>query len=342
MLRRAFLPLCLLILGGAAIAVPLPLFVESPRAPQDLAEVVTVDLAGAPAVDGAYLLTSVNLRRAAVVDLVASLFRSDDALVEVPAVLSPGVADATFFNEQREVFASAAQIAAGVGLEAAGYEVFGGEGARVLAVVPDSPADGLVAEGDVVVAVDGEPVATTEDLVAALTAGGAAGERVLTLRRDGAERAVRVTPRPIDRAAPQIGVSAETAELRIAEPVAVTVDAGRLGGPSAGLMVALTVFDLADDRDLAAGRRIAGTGTLAPTGAVGAIGGLPSKVVAAHRSGAEVFLAPGGQAAQAREALPAGSAMEVVGVDTFADAVRVLSRGPRASLGAPPWSAPGG
>lgn len=342
MLRRAFLPLCLLILGAAAVVVPLPLFIESPRAPQDLAEVVRVDLADAAAVDGAYLLTAVNLRRAAPVDLVASLFRSDDAFVGLPAVLSPGVADTTFFDEQRAVFASAAEIATAVGLQGAGYEVFAGSGARVLAVVAGSPADGLLAEGDVVVAVDDEPVGTTEDLVAALTAPGAAGRRVLTLQRDGGERSVSVTPRPIDRDAPQIGVSAETAELRIAEPVGVTVDAGRIGGPSAGLMVALTVFDLVDPVDLAAGRRIAGTGTLAPTGAVGPIGGLPSKVGAAYRAGAEVFLVPAVQEVQAREALPTDSAMEVVGVDTFDEAVAALSADRRASLATPPWSAPGG
>jgi len=342
MLRRAFLPLCLLVLGAAAIVVPLPLFIERPRAPQDLAEVVRVDLADAAAVDGAYLLTAVNLRRAAPIDLVASLFRSDDAFVGVPAVLSPGVADAAFFDEQRAVFTSTAEIATAVGLEGAGYEVFAGDGARVLRVVAGSPADGLVAEGDVVVAVDGEPVGTTEDLVAALTEPDAAAQRVLTLQRDGNERSVRVAPRPLDRDAPQIGVSAETADLRIAEPVEVSVDAGRIGGPSAGLMVALTVFDLADDVDLAAGRRIAGTGAIAPTGTVGAIGGLPSKVGAAERAGAELFLVPSAQEVQAREALSAGTAMEVVGVDTFADAVAVLSRGARASLATPPWSAPGG
>jgi len=343
MLRRAFLPLCLLVLAAAGLVVPLPLFVESPRPPQDLAEVVRVE--GAAGVDGAYLLTSVNLRRAAPFDLVATLFRSDDVLIEVPAVLRPGVADAAFFDEQRAVFASTAEVAAAVGLEGAGYEVFSGGGARVLAVVAGSPADGLVVEGDVLVAVDGRPVGTTEDLVAALTEPGAAAERVLTLQRGGTERSVPVTPRPIDRDAPQIGVSAETADLRIAEPVDVAVDAGRIGGPSAGLMLALTVFDLADDVDLAAGRRIAGTGTIEPTGTVGAIGGLPSKVSAANGSGADVFLVPRVQQAEARRALPAGSAMQVVGVDSFAEAVSALSAPSaqaRASLATPPWSAPGG
>jgi PDZ domain-containing protein len=97
---------------------------------------------------------------------------------------------------------------------------------------------------------------------------------------------------------------------------------------------------MVDDIDLAAGRRIAGTGTLAADGAVGPIENIDLKVPAALARGAQVFVAPAAQAHEARSAVPEGSDLTVVGVDTFDDA-RTALRGtaagavPRAAA-APP------
>jgi S1-C subfamily serine protease len=44
----------------------------------------------------------------------------------------------------------------------------GGTGARVVDVVADTPADGVLQPGDVIVAVDGAPVTTAHDLSTAL------------------------------------------------------------------------------------------------------------------------------------------------------------------------------
>ncbi len=325
-LRRLFLPLSLFLLASAGILVPLPLFLERPSTPVDLGELVTVEVPGAEPVAGQFLLTAVNLRRAAPLDLVVVLFDDDAQLLGVPQILAPGQGDEDFFDAQREVFSSTAEIAAGVGLQAAGYEVFAGDGVRVVSVVEGSPADGVLAEGDLVVEVDGEPVATGQELVAAVTDPEAGGrERTLTVRRGESEQQVSVTPRPLQGDAPQLGVRAETVGLRVELPSGVSVDAGRVGGPSAGLMVALTVFDLADKVDLAAGRRIAGTGSIEPGGNVLPIGGLAAKVAASARAGAEVFLVPGVQEAEAFAALPPGSEMQVMGVDTFREAVDVLT-----------------
>lgn len=324
------------ILVAAALNVPLPWYVEAPGSALRLSGVrggsgtgvVQVVAPQAGPLQGDFLLTAVSFRRATPVTwTVAHLDEAQD-LVGVPEVVPAGQRAEAYFDAQREVFATTAQIASGVALEAAGYDVgFTGDGAVVLEVAEGSPADGLLRPQDVVVAVDGAPVATTQELQAVLRRD--AGPRTLTVLRGDEERVVEIRPRRVTARAssPQIGVSIRTVNERILLPVDVAVDAGRVGGPSAGLMIALTVYDLVDPADLAQGRLVAGTGSIRADGSVGEIGGIRYKVIAADRSGSRLFLAPATQAAEARAALPPGSDLEVVGVADFDEALDVLRAG---------------
>jgi PDZ domain-containing protein len=125
-----------------------------------------------------------------------------------------------------------------------------------------------------------------------------------------------------------LGVGVATANLRFvsgASASTVRVDGGDVGGPSAGLLTALAVYDALVPDDLAAGRHVTGTGTLAVDGTVGRIGGIEEKVRAARSAGADLFLAPAMQVDRA-EAAAAGR-IRVVGVATFAEAVAALRAG---------------
>ena len=65
-----------------------------------------------------------------------------------------------------------------------------------------------------------------------------------------------------------------------------------VGGPSAGLMFTLAVYNAVTPTDITGGRKIAGTGTISLDGTVGPIGGVQQKVAAAEAAGAEYFLSP--------------------------------------------------
>ncbi len=121
---------------------------------------------------------------------------------------------------------------------------------------------------------------------------------------------------------PVLGVAISTVGFDIDLPFPVQVDAGRIGGPSAGLLMALTVYDLADVGDLTRGRIIAGTGTIDAQGNVGPVGGVEQKIEAAVDARAQIFLAPVGEAEQARAA--AGDRLQVIGVTTLDDAIGAL------------------
>lgn len=339
-LRRAFLPLSTTLIVAALVLVPLPqvpgraccsAFLETPGAALPLASSVLVDDAGAGFVDGDYLVMTVRLEPATALGWLRAQVSRGATLQARQGLVSAEVSDRDYFQRQRTVFDTSTAVAAAVGLGQAGFGVDAdaliGDGALISRVVDDSAAQAArLRPGDVITAVDGVDIGVAEELWPLISDG--EPDRVLSVRRGSQqlEVPVAISPLPIDGGqVVGLGIEAQTANPRIALPVPVQVDAGSIGGPSAGLLIALTVFDTIDDIDLAAGRRIAGTGTMAPDGTVGTIGGIQQKVLAAHRESADVFLAPEAQAERAREAVPPSSELQVIAVGTFADAVAALA-----------------
>ena len=105
-------------------------------------------------------------------------------------------------------------------------------------------------------------------------------------------------------------------------PFTVSMASGDVGGPSAGMMWALGLYELLTPEDLTDGRSIAGTGTIDLGGNVGPIGGIRDKVIAAERSNADVFLVPADNMAEL-EGVDSGD-LELVPVSTFDEALEAL------------------
>lgn len=238
--------------------------------------------------------------------------------------------------EQNELLMTASQLDAMVaGLVAAGYdadELY--QGARVFAISEERAAEGVEAlepEQDVVVAVDGTPVANADEAVEAVSRRSPGDTVVLTLD-DGREVELVATSHPDDPDRALLGILLQD---EVDLPFEIAIDAGNIGGPSAGLMFALGIVDLLGPDDLTAGQTIAGTGTITVDGEVGAIGGIRQKVVGAtspreeEDPPADVFLVPQGNLAEARTAaverdvllVPVGTIEEAI------DALRTLARG---------------
>ncbi|WP_165861172.1 S16 family serine protease [Paenibacillus paeoniae] len=106
----------------------------------------------------------------------------------------------------------------------------------------------------------------------------------------------------------------------------LTISAGEIGGPSAGLVFTLGAIDLLTEGDLTQGARIAATGTISPEGKVGAIGGIKQKVVSTSEEGAKLFLVP---KSNERDALSKAKSiktdMKIVGVDTLQEALDAIA-----------------
>lgn len=188
-------------------------------------------------------------------------------------------------------------------------------------VLPDSPAQGTLQHGDVVMAVNGRTVTGPKEIARIVKKAGPGADIALDVRRDGADTSVTVTSvaNPLDPAQGYLGLSLG---VLADSPVKVDFHFDDVGGPSAGLVFALGVVDKLTPGNLLDGRLVAGTGTMDYDGTVGPIGGIAQKMAAARANGAELFLAPAANCGEIPGATPDG--LTVAAVDTLAQAVDVL------------------
>ncbi|MGH2730303.1 MAG: YlbL family protein [Actinomycetota bacterium] len=198
-----------------------------------------------------------------------------------------------------------------------------GDGARVKRTFEGLPAEGILQRGDVIVKINSEAISTTCDVTSVLRDVGIGSEVEVTVRRKGNLETLTLTTagHPDDPSFPVLGVLIRDVNYRFDPGLEVKIETGEIGGPSAGLMFALALYDRLTPDDLTDGRSIAGTGTIACDGRIGAISGIEQKVAGAEEEGAEIFLVPIANADGARDA---ADDIEVVPVETFDDAVSYL------------------
>jgi PDZ domain-containing protein len=204
-----------------------------------------------------------------------------------------------------------------VALEHLGYEMIPTD-VLITDVVPDKPAAEVLQIGDSIDSLNGVEIVRSTDLTDALE-GFQPGEVVdIGVTREGSEQTVPVelAEREDQPGGAMIGITVgELSE----PPFPVSIEAGDVGGPSAGMMHALAIIDTLTPGEMTKSHVVAGTGTIGYDGTVGAIGGVRQKVVAAEAAGAEFILVPEGNYEAALTA-PRDS-IEIVPVATLQDAI---------------------
>jgi Lon-like protease len=188
----------------------------------------------------------------------------------------------------------------------------------VASVEPGFPAAGVLKAGDVITAVDRNPVTSESRLTSLIGAHRAGSTLTLTIVRGGQTETVRVGTKE-SAGRPVVGV-AVTGQYEF--PFTVKFSVGDIGGPSAGMMFALGIIDKLTPMNLTGGTFIAGTGEIEPSGKVDGIGGIQQKMVGARSAGATIFLAPAANCSDVKGAIPAG--LRVVKVSTLSQAVTYL------------------
>ena len=212
-----------------------------------------------------------------------------------------------------------------VGLHLAGYPVDINDGLVIGAILPQSPAVGILQNGDIITGANGKTITTQSDLsnqLQLITPGSIIN---LTIVRNGQTMNISVvTMLPAQANGPaRIGIVVEQHSSGFTLPFPIQIIPKKIvGGPSAGLMFTLGVYDLLSGQNLTEGRRIAGTGTIDLDGNVGEIGGVQQKVVAAERTGAQYFLVPSANYADAQAV---AKNITVVEVNTAQDAINFLN-----------------
>ena len=270
-------------------------------------------------VSGNLNLTTVGVSRRglSLVQAVQGWFDDEVAVVPEDSVYPPDRSVEETRQANREAFLTSEQAAETVALRHLGYPV-----KVVVQEVPEgSPSADLLAEGDTVDAVDGRPTPDADTLKDVLT--DIPGGTTVTVDTTHLGRAGQVeitTKAAEDRKGSLLGVNVLD---QPSAPFDVQIDVKDVGGPSAGLMLTLGILDLVGDDDLTGGAVVAGTGTIDAQGKVGPIGGITLKMVAAQEIGADLFLVPADNCAEAlRVADPGFPLARVADLD---DALAALS-----------------
>lgn len=273
-----------------------PLLVQEPGVVLDVIEDIKLEGIDTTEINGRYLLTSVTLTEKNLISVAVAAFDPDSEIVPISHLYPEGIPAQEAEERSRSQFDESRTLAAVAAAEALGMEVvYEGTGARVIEAVEGAPADGLLQSDDVIIAVDDKPVRLSSQ-VQEIVRGSPAG----TTFRFRVERGETIHELEIASEAVSfegsestaIGVLITTRDPNIELPFEISFEERNIGGPSAGLVYALAIADILDQRDIAGGRSIAASGTIDPDGGVGRVGGLQQKAIAALEGGASILLLP--------------------------------------------------
>jgi PDZ domain-containing protein len=239
----------------------------------------------------------------------------DYAVVPRDLVYPPNETQQQVDQQNAEDFKQSQSSAETVALRKLGYPAQ----VRIAEVTAKAPADGVLQVGDVINTVDGTAITSAQKLGELIRAKPAGTSFVIGYTRGGEAKQATLTSVKDTDATPRIGVRAEQKQPH---PFDLSIQLDRIGGPSAGLMFALGIFDKLTPDDLTGGRIIAGTGTIDDEGKVGPIGGIAQKLVAAKHAKATIFLTPDSNCAEAVANEQPG--IKLVDVTTFDEALQAL------------------
>ncbi|KQX75062.1 PDZ domain-containing protein [Aeromicrobium sp. Root472D3] len=284
---------------------------------------------------GSLDFTTVSVTRAdarlSLADAVRAYFSGDVAVVPKSLVYPDNQ------TAQQSTAVSAAQLDGSkdssrvAALRAAGYTVTGRP--QVAGLTPGGAAAKLLKVGDVITSVGGTKVASSQEAVAAIGETTPGESVAVTVERKGAERTVDVTTRPDadDPSVPRIGVSLGT---DYTFPFEIDNNVGReIGGPSAGTMFALAIYDKLTPGELTGGRKIAGTGEIDADGVVGAIGGIRQKMRGAANADASIFLVPQANCSEATDGDDDGlKLVKITKLDDAISSLEALAQDPDAKV----------
>jgi len=308
--------------------IPVPYIVYEPGPVEETRDMVKTG--GSFVEEGDFLITTVKWTYANVLKYAVALYDPNAEIFEKETIMQGD--DRTEYTSRQSLYMRTSHSNA---IEAA-YQALGipyeirSEEILVFGVVEGLSADGVLLPGDRLLSIHETEIRDAEDVPRSIQ-GLKAGDMILvTFLRGKEERTVVLTLKPLpDTDPPRPGMGITYATLQSVESVdpayQVQIQAGNIGGPSAGLMFALEIYNQFTEEDWTKGYTIAGTGEIRPDGTVLPIGGVVHKVAGAHSKGAELFFVPHANAeAAVGKAQLIGTDMVIVPVGSLQDALDYL------------------
>ena len=292
-----FTGMVLMLLG---FFLPIPYYIESPGGSYDIRTVLTVDDHFDEA-DGSYHFVAVTVAPATPIQVLAA-WLTPHTEVSSAEDTTGGISDEDFWRISQFYMETSQNAAISQALTLAGEEVkLDYLGVYVLSLAEHSSFKGILHLADTVTGVNGETFTSSQELinyVANLNVGDKVSVQYIS---NNEKKSADGKIIKLENGKNGIGIGLVD-HTEIASNHKITFSTEGVGGPSAGLMFTLSIYDQLIDEDLRKGRVIAGTGTIENDGSVGDIGGAGLKVVAAAKAGAEIFFVPNNPIEKGREA----------------------------------------
>lgn len=289
-IKRLLLLLLALILM-ACVALPIPYYIEAPGSTIKLDTLVKVN-DKKDKFSGSFSLTSVGIRQATVATALFAKTQAFSDLVTKEALM--GTASDDDYNRIQNFYMETSQNNAITAALTLADQPFKMDylGVYVLGIEKNSAFYGKIKIGDTVVKVDSQVFKSSNDFMKYVQSKKVDDKVTITYLQDGKEKEASgsLIKLPSNGKA-GIGITL-TDHTQVNSQEKVQFDVDNIGGPSAGLMFTLEIYQQLIKQDLRNGHEIAGTGTIDSQGNVGQIGGIDKKIVSASESGAEIFFAP--------------------------------------------------
>lgn len=300
--------------------VELPYLAYSAGPVSDAADTVVAEEVAIYPPDGELLMLTVVSQDVNVFEAAIAGVDPTIDLVRKQAVRRAGESDEEYRNRVLRQMDDSNFRAISVALQHLGYEMVPTE-VVINDIAEDVPAASVLERGDTVRSVNGVTITTVDDFAPALDGFGVGDTITMELVRNGTtvDAEVELAEKEDEPGDPIIGIFlGELTE----SPFPISIEAGDVGGPSAGMMHTIAIIDALTEGELTGGHVIAGTGTIQLDGSVGSIGGIRQKVVGAEAAGAEYILVPQGNYEKALTA--ERDRIEIVPVATLDEALAFL------------------
>lgn len=313
--------------------VKLPFYVTYPGGAEVLDDMIWVENSHED--DGEFMLTTIRMGKASIIQYIIAHFNKYQFIFPEKQIRREWESETDYDHRQLQAMESSQQTATIVAFQLADEQVkIKNEGVLVSGVIEGMPAAKDLKVGDVIIEVDGKTMLKSEQLLEYLNDKKEGDEVVFKIERDGESLTVQIEVQAFPEEYSSngetqygVGIVGPVTKRVVETNREVHFQTDNIGGPSAGLMFSLHIYNQLIEEDLTKGYQIAGTGEILEDGTVGAIGGIEQKVVAADRAGADLFFTPiaGGNEEAAKEAATdIETDMEVVSVRTIHDAIDYL------------------
>lgn len=310
----------------------LPYYVSKPGLAKELGPIVQVENGYEEA--GSFMLTTVRMGKANIYSYAMAKLNPYHELYEIDEIRRENETDEEYNVRQLHLMSSSKQSAIETAYKKANIPIhYKYHGIFVLNVKPGMPADGKLKAGDRIFKVDGNEFESSDQFIKYI-AGKNEGDVIeFTYERQKKINETKIALQMLQETGkPGVGISlVDDKEIEVNPNV--TINSEDIGGPSAGFMFSLEIYNQLVEEDYTRGYKIAGTGTINSNGVIGRIGGIEQKIVAADKAGAEIFFAPNESGAQdsnynaaVKTAKDIGTKMKIVPVDTFDEAIDYLNK----------------